>query len=290
MLQYDCSIPPNETIQMNRSFLFILLLLMAVTSAAQDSLRYITPVKPATNVVQPPPRGTSEETIRRYLAGDSAAMEQARQDSLKKAYFHYPLLTDLSVGVNFIDPVLMLLGQDYASVDVHATLNMWNRLQPTVEIGVGWGKTTPEDMNFTYIAKPSLYGKIGFNYNFLFKSEPRYQAFLGLRLGFSSFKYDITDVTYQNSYWNENVTYDSRGISSNALWGEGLAGIKVGIWRQWSLGWTIRYHGLFNYKKSELGRPWFIPGYGPRKRSLGFTVSLSYTIPFNSTTKTITNQ
>lgn len=264
---------------MKKIYSIILLAIVALTAAAQDSLRYITPVKPATNVVKPPPRGTDEETIKRYLGGDSAFLEQARRDSLKRIYKHYPLLTDISVGVNFIDPVLMALGQDYASVDINATLNMWNRLQPVLEVGLGWGKTSPEDQNFTYQAKPSIYGKVGCNYNFLFKSKPLYHAFLGLRLGYSSFKFDVTDVTYRNSYWKEMITYDSRGISSNALWGEVVAGLKVNIWRQWALGWSIRYHGLFNYKKNELGRPWFIPGYGPRKSNIAFTFTLSYTIP-----------
>lgn len=268
---------------MKKLFLIALITMVALTAAAQDSLRHITPVRPITNVTQPPPRGTDEETIKRYLTGDSAYLEEMRRDSLKRIYTHYPLLTDVSVGVNFIDPILMAMGQDYASVDVNATLNMWNRLQPALEIGLGFGKTTPEDKNFTYRAKPSIYGKVGFNYNFLFKSEPLYHAIVGLRLGYSSFKYDVTDVTYSNSYWNETVTYDSRGISSSALWGEVLAGIRVNIWRQWALGWTIRYHGLFNYKKSELGKPWFIPGYGPRGRSLAFTFSLSYTIPLYKT-------
>lgn len=252
---------------------------------AQDSLRYVTPVRPATNKTLPPARGTDEEIIKRFIEGDTTALlDKERQDSLRRAYKRYPMLTDVSVGVNFIEPVLALMGQDYTSVDVHATLNMWNRIQPVVELGVGWAKTAPEDLNFTYRTRPSLYGKVGVNYNFMFKSEPRYQALLGVRLGYSTFKYDVTDVTYRNNYWQETEQFDLKGISSHALWGEAVAGIKVGIWREWSLGWTIRYHGVFKYKSSDNGRPWFIPGYGPRKRSLAFTFSVSYTLPLATRT------
>lgn len=260
--------------------LMALVLCCAMAAWGQDTLRHVSPVRPATNKTLPPARGTDEEVIKRFIEGDTTALlDKERRDSLRKAYKRYPLLTDVSVGVNFIEPVLMLMGQDYASVDVHATLNMWNRLQPVLEMGVGWAKTTPDDMNFTYRCKPSPYFKVGVNYNFLFKSEPRYQALLGVRLGYSTFKYDVTDVTYQNNYWKENQQFNIQGISSNALWGEAVAGIKVGIWRNWSLGWTIRYHGVFKYKATESGRPWFIPGYGPRKRPLSFTFSLSYTLP-----------
>ncbi|MBR1803902.1 MAG: hypothetical protein IJ775_03230 [Muribaculaceae bacterium] len=260
----------------------LLAICCAGTAWGQDSLRHVSPVRPETNKTLPPARGTDEEIIKRFIEGDTTAfLDKERRDSLRRAYKHYPLLTDVAVGVNFIEPVLLLMGQDYASVDVHATLNMWNRLQPVVEVGMGWAKTTPDDLNFTYRCKPSPYFKLGANYNFMFKSAPRYQAFLGVRLGYSTFKYDVTDVSYQNFYWQEVKQFDLKDISSNALWGEAVAGIKVGIWREWSLGWTIRYHGVFKYKSTENGRPWFIPGYGPRRRSVGFSFSLSYTLPLH---------
>ena len=163
----------------------------------------------------------------------------------------------------------MAFGQNYASVDVNATLNMWNRLQPTVELGLGWAKSTPDDMNFTYRGKPSPYFKVGANYNFLFKNSPDYQAFLGIRLGYSTFSYDVTDVYYPSSYWHEELSGDITGEHSHALWGEAGAGLRVKLMGPISLGWMIRYHGIFNYGKSDHSRPWFIPGYGPRSSSLG---------------------
>ena len=84
--------------------------------------------------------------------------------------------------------------KSYASADINATLNMWNRLQPTIELGLGWAKSTPDDLYFTYRGKPSPYFKVGANYNFLFKSSPDYQAIVGIRLGYSTFGYDVTDV------------------------------------------------------------------------------------------------
>ena len=264
-----------------RPLLFILTLMVTVLAWSQDpQRRHITPVQPATNKTLPPARGTDEEVIKRYLSGDTLAVaEEARRDSLRRAYKRYPLVTDLTLGLNFIDPVLMAFGQDYASVDVHATLNMWNRLQPVVELGLGWGRNRPEDMNFTYRAQPSPYFKVGMNYNFLFKSEPRYQALLGLRLGYSPFRFQVTDVDYRNNYWDESVTFDIPKVSSHALWGEAVAGLRVSIWREWSLGWTLRYHGMFKCKNTENARPWFIPGYGPRRQNIAFTFSVAYTFP-----------
>ena len=266
-----------------RCILAVALVLIAANALAQEpDRRHVTPVKPETNQVKPPPKGTDEKIIQQYISGDSTeAINQARKDSLRRSYKRYPKLTDLSVGVNFAEPLFMAFGQSYASTDIHATLNMWNRLQPTVELGIGWAKSTPDDMNFTYHGKPSPYFKVGANYNFMFKNSPDYQAYLGIRLGYSTFTFDVTDVNYTNSYWHEKLTADIRGERSHALWGEAGVGLRAKLSGPISLGWMIRYHGIFNYGKSEHSRPWFIPGYGPRSGSLGFSLSVYYVLPLH---------
>ena len=256
-------------------------LLFAFTALAQEpDKRHVTPVKPETNRVQPPPKGTDEKIIQQYISGDSAAaIAEARKDSLRRIYHHYPLLTDLTVGLDVGDLLFMAFGQSYASPGIHATLNMWNRLQPTVELGLGWARNTPDDMNFTYRGKASPYFRVGVNYNFMFKNSPDYQALAGIRLGYSTFTYDVTDARYVNSYWREDIAFDITGQRSHALWGEAGLGLKVRLVDRLSMGWMIRYHGLFNYGKSDNARPWFIPGYGPRNSSLGFSLTVSYTLP-----------
>jgi hypothetical protein len=258
--------------------------------AQQPDKRHVTPVKPETNQVKPPPKGTDEKVIQQYISGDStAAMQELRRDSLRRVYTRYPKLTDLTIGLNFAEPLFMAFGQSYASVDVNATLNMWNRLQPTVELGIGWANSTPDGMNFSYHGKPSPYFKVGANYNFMFKNSPDYQALIGIRLGYSTFGYDIKDIRYSNSYWQEYQDLDINGEHADALWGEAGVGLKVKLFDQWSMGWMVRYHSLFNYGKNEHSKPWFIPGYGPRSSSLGFSLSIFYTLPLGQPLKPTAN-
>ena len=232
--------------------------------------------------MQPPPKGTDEKVIQQYISGDStAAINEARKDSLRRIYKRYPRLTDLSIGVNIAEPLFMAFGQSYASTDVSATLNMWNRFQPVVELGIGWAKSSPDEIHFTYKGKPSPYFKVGANYNFMFKNSPDYQALLGVRLGYSPFSYDITWAHYVNSYWREDIDFDIMGEHSSALWGEAGVGLKVRLFDRISMGWMIRYHGIFKYSKNDNSSPWFIPGYGPRGSSLGFSLSICYTLPLH---------
>ena len=278
---------PHKAIDIKGTILLIALILMtALGAGAQEpDKRHVTPVKPETNRVQPPPKGTDEKIIQQYISGDStAAIQEALKDSLRRVYKRYPRLTDLSIGINLAEPLFMAFGQSYASADVNATLNMWNRIQPTVELGLGWANKSPDDMNFTYKGKPSPYFKVGANYNFLFKNTPDYQVFLGVRLGYSTFSFDVTDVRYVNSYWNEDIPYAIKGERSHALWGEAGVGLKVKLFGQLAMGWMIRYHGIFDYGKNANSKPWFIPGYGPRGSSLGLSLGIFYTLPLHRET------
>ena len=264
-----------------RLLLMALVVMTALGAGAQEpDKRHVTPVKPETNRVLTPPKGTDEKIIQQYISGDSAAaIAEARRDSLRRIYHRYPRLTDVTPGLDIAGPLLTALGQDYGSTGVNATLNMWNRVQPTIELGVGWTKKASDDMNFTYRGKLSPYFKVGVNYNFMFKNSPNYQALIGIRLGYSTFGYDITDVHYVNSYWREDLNYDLRGEHSHALWGEAGVGLKVKLIDRVSMGWMVTYHGIFNYGKNDHSRPWYIPGYGPRNGSLGFSINVSYTLP-----------
>ncbi|MDO4511164.1 MAG: DUF6048 family protein [Bacteroidales bacterium] len=260
--------------------IILAIVVMASTAFAQQNERRITPVKPSTNTVLRPAKGTKEEVVQRYLEGDTAsAAAELRRDSLSRVYPRYPLLTQAIFGVNFGDALLMAFGQKYGSFGVSTTLNMWNRLQPEVELGVGFANNTPDDMNFTYKGKLAPYFKLGANYNFTFKHDPRYQVYAGLRIGFSAFKYDVTDVHYQDHYWQESDEFSITGQSGHALWGEFLMGLRVNLWKNLDLGWQARYRGVFTEKKNAQSRAWFIPGYGDRDKSFGFTMSVYYTLP-----------
>lgn len=262
-----------------RHIALALLAVAAFAAAAQDTTatRRVTPVRPSTNVTLQPGRDVSAEVVERYITGDSASMlAEQRRDSLRRNYTRYPRLTDIAVGVNFVEPLLMAFGQDYASFDFNATLNMWNRLQPTVEIGIGWGRNKPEDLNYTYRAKLSPYVKIGANYNFLFKSDPKYQVTAGVRLAYSNFGFDITDINYANSYWQEQITLDITHQRAHAFWAELTAGIKVHLIGRWALGWNIRWHRMLSAHDTPSAHPWFVPGFGPRNSSIAFAMTAYY--------------
>ena len=192
----------------------------------------------------------------------------------------YPLLYSANIGFNFFDGLMAAFGQTHSSYDVQASLSLYNWIEPTLEFGIGFADNHPENGNFRYKGKPSFYGKLGFNYNFMYKSNPDYQVYIGLRCGFSSFKYDITDVTINSNYWGQSNNFSIMDQSASVFYGQALAGLKVKVWKGFSLGWSLRYGFKMKTKYPANSTPWFIPGYGTG--ALNATFSLIYTIPIHT--------
>ncbi len=174
----------------------------------------------------------------------------------------YPLYNGCTVGVDFLDGLLMAFGQDYGSFGITADVSLHNWFFPVLEVGAGYGDNRPDDGNFHYKAKLSPYVKLGLNYNFLYKSDPKYQVYVGVRAGWSTTRFDITDIDIDNSYWGENVPLQILGQKGSLFFGEAVAGLRVGIYGPFSLGWRLRYRFKFHESPAAQATPWFYPGYG----------------------------
>lgn len=199
-------------------------------------------------------------------------------DTTKK-HIEYPKLNSIIVGVNLWDPLMRMMGQSYGGIGFSAELSMWNKLFPRVELGIGAADHTPEDMNFTYKGKTSLYGKLGARYNFLYSKDSDYQALLGFDFGYSNFKYDIENITINSDYWGSPINTSITGIGSHALWGELSFSLRVKLAANVSMGWSFIYHFLFSEKKNAQAVAWYIPGYGNRENRVTGALSVYYTLP-----------
>ena len=193
----------------------------------------------------------------------------------------YPLLHEVVAGVNVWDPVMRALGQKYGLGDVWGELSMHNRYFPFFAIGLGNCNDTPVDKNYTFKTPLAPYFKIGASYNFLYNSNPDYKLQMGLRYGFSTYKWSVLDVTVDEGYWGQPSHFSLEGLSHTAGYLEVTFGIKVKIAGNFSAGWTLVYHSVLHESKSPYGRPMYIPGYGKRNGAFTANFSVMYTIPIN---------
>lgn len=190
----------------------------------------------------------------------------------------YPLYNGMNFGVNIGDLIFNAFGQRYGSYDVWGKVSLFNWIFPTLELGLGYANATPAHQNYTYKVNPSLFAKIGLDYNFLYKSNPDYQVFLGLRAGVTSFSYSLLNIDISSDYWEESQKFNMKGLKSTSFFGEALVGIQVKIVRNFSLGWDLRWHFNLHTSKDSGNKPWFIPGFGGSSPA-SVHVSAVWTIP-----------
>lgn len=186
----------------------------------------------------------------------------------------YPLYNGFSIGANFIDAVLRIAGQNYQSYDISASISLHNWFFPIVEAGIGWGAKTQGGDLYRVKAKPAPYVKAGINYNFLYKSNPDYMAYVGLRVGLSSHSWDITDIREGSEMAAEVGASQLLGERCLSVYGEALAGLKVKIAGPFSLGWNVRYRA--GHHNSGGKKPWFVPGSGTGPLSFNFSAFLTF--------------
>lgn len=208
---------------------------------------------------------------------DSAAIEKAKNLKMK-----YPLLHSATVSLDLFTPAMRAFGTKYGLGEVAAEINLYNRYIPVLEFGLGQAENTPDDNNYTYKSAISPFFRIGMNYNFFYGSNPDYMLMIGLRYGFSPFKFEVTDISQQGGYWNEPMTYDIPSQSVTAGYLQLLLALRVRIFDNFSMGWSIRYQSIMHESATPHGKAWYIPGFGARNRSLNATFSLSYTIPLSN--------
>ncbi len=214
-----------------------------------------------------------------FGGGNSSSTTTGEYKPLPKKVNPHPLYTGTLVGVDLFDPAAKLLGQSYGGYTVSAEVGIRNRFFPTWEIGIGSANNTPETGNFTFVGKPSIYNRIGVNYNLNYTSKSTSFFYVGVRYGASWFNYDITDITYETPYWGEVVESQLLDQRASAHWGEALAGIRVGLTNSFYMGWSIRYKFLLMQSNPTTSNPWYIPGYGATTLPVGFTYTLSYKLP-----------
>ena len=228
-------------------------------ASAQSNKGTITPVE-SDDEAPPQPtlhyydkHGEKLETPVLYLAElDTASTVRPKSP--------YPLYNGVTVGVNFADAIMKIAGQKHMSYDLSAMVSLHNWFFPVLEAGIGWGNYSDNNDLYKVKAYPTMYGKVGINYNFLYKSNPDYMAYLGLRFGVAQCKWDKTDIRYTNEEGETVYSPNEMNQRCTSTYGEVLAGLKVKIVGEFSLGWNVRYRlGLHS---SGGMSPWFVPGFG----------------------------
>ena len=197
------------------------------------------------------------------LAQQQRPAQTPKRDQKKKEVAEIdtiPLYNGTYVGVDLYGIGSKLLGGDFMSSEVSVAVNLKNKFIPTM-------------------AK---------------KKEKNSYLYAGLRYAFSSFKYDVSTMpaddpiwgdvignpSLEDGYWGGSVPFSHLGMKGSVQWLEIVLGVKVRIYKNFNMGWSVRMKYKTKASTGEYGDPWYVPGYGKFKsNNMGITYSLIYKLP-----------
>ncbi|MCD8031441.1 MAG: DUF6048 family protein [Bacteroides sp.] len=203
-----------------------------------------------------------------------------------------PFYNGLLISVDLFGAGNKLFGGDYLSSEISIEADLKNRFYPVFEAGFGSTDTWSETGIHYKSAAPFF--RIGMNYNTMHKKGNRNYLYVGARYGISMFTYDvksmeINDPIFGGSLGNPNlidniwwgsIPYDHSGMSGTLHWFEIVTGVRAHIWKNISMGWSVRLKYKLMSSISEYGNPWYVPGFGKYKSNIGMTYTITYKLPF----------
>ena len=208
------------------------------------------------------------------LAQQQRPTQTPKRDQKKKEVAEIdtiPLYNGTYIGVDLYGIGSKLLGGDFMSSEVSVAVNLKNKFIPTFEFGMG-GTDTWNETGIHYKSKMAPFFRIGVDYNTMAKKkEKNSYLYAGLRYAFSSFKYDVSTMpaddpiwgdavgnpSLGDGYWGGSVPFSHLGMKGSVQWLEIVLGVKVRIYKNFNMGWSVRMKYKTKASTGEYGNHLF---------------------------------
>ena len=144
------------------------------------------------------------------------------------------------------------------------------------ELGFG---TKNEQNNLYDYKQQGYYARIGVERNLLKGDDA---LFVGMRYGFSYQRHQAANILISDPYYGSQPGNSVPVSEFSVHWLEGVGGIKVKLWRNLYMGYTLRLKiKVYNSDYGEF-LPFTVIGFGKPDKSVqaGMSYSIYYKIPF----------
>ncbi len=158
-------------------------------------------------------------------------------------------------------------------------LNIHDQYFPIVELGIGRANHERDEVTEISYKTTAPYFRIGADVNIMKNKHTGNRVFVGLRYGFTSYKVDISRPGLKDPIWNWDTTFEVRDMSCRQTWGDIVFGLDGKLFGPVHLGWSGRYRIRFSHREGEIGKTWYVPGFGLQDTSvLAYTFYVSIDI------------
>lgn len=186
-------------------------------------------------------------------------------------------------GFDVSGPVIYFTDRNNMSLEGYISVDRNEKMAITVE--GGYLKYNYSQYNYDF-KSTGIFIRAGVDFNLLRPniSAGKYHAGLGLHYGLSLFSPETSSFRHEN-YWG-NVTSAIPSKTSTGHFLEAAPGIRAELFRNFSIGWTIRLRLLLSGGGGKDLRPIYFPGFGFGDKTVnaGFNYYLTWSFPFKTKT------
>ena len=167
---------------------------------------------------------------------------------------------------------------DYGQYEAALRINLKDRYFPVFELGYGTADTDNATTNLKYKTS-APYWRVGMDFNIAKNKHDAYRVYAGARYAMTYYKFDVVGSGLKDPVWGDDVVYDMKGIKANYHWLEAVFGVDAKIAGPLRLGWSVRYRRRLIHDDGNIGKTWYVPGYGKQGGSrLGGTFNIIFEI------------
>ena len=187
----------------------------------------------------------------------------------------------IRAGFDLIGPAVYIYDNDNLNLEGYLSLDRNEKISYVIE--GGYLNYKYSQYNYDYIST-GVFTRIGVDFNLL-KPETslgKYWAGAGLRYGLSFYSSETPSFSQEN-YWGSS-TSSIPVIKGTGHFLELTPGFKTELFRNFTVGWTVRLKLLISGGGTRDIKPIYIPGYGNGGKAvtLGVNYYISWNIPFKT--------
>lgn len=167
---------------------------------------------------------------------------------------------------------------DYGQYEAALRINLKDRYFPVFELGYGTADSDNPTTNLKYKTS-APYWRVGMDFNIAKNKHDAYRVYAGARYAMTYYKFDVVGSGLKDPVWGDDVDYNVKGMKAYYHWMEAAFGVDAKIAGPLRLGWSVRYRRRITHDDGNIGKTWYVPGYGKQGGSrLGGTFNIIFEI------------
>ena len=167
---------------------------------------------------------------------------------------------------------------DYGQYEAALRINLKDRYFPVFELGYGTADSDNPTTNLKYKTS-APYWRVGMDFNIAKNKHDAYRVYAGARYAMTYYKFDVVGNGLKDPVWGDDVDYNVKGMKAYYHWMEAVFGVDAKIAGPLRLGWSVLYRRRITHDDGNIGKTWYVPGYGKQGGSrLGGTFNIIFEI------------